>query len=422
MCDTLVALSEYTASGNLIFAKNSDREPDEAQGLLHVPRSNSQKDSLQCTYIRIPQIKGTYEVILSKPFQMWGAEMGANEHGLVIGNEAVFTRVKIKKDNSGLTGMDLLRLALERSKNSEEAIECITQLLKEYGQNACGGYKNKDFFYHNSFIIADPKSAYILETAGKSWVLKKISSIGSISNGLQIGSEYDKIHLEEEKLKFPFQYLPKPKPFSFSSYFSDFLYTTVGKAKKRQSCSFGLMELEKSHFNAEKAMGILKTHDKQDDFFDPKKASTACLCMHATGLTNPSTTTGSMVAEIRKELPSTIWLTGTSMPCLSVFIPFFPGTSTLSEFTQPNASPDSSLWWKAEFVHRWICEDYKSRKLEITKELELIQRDFLEKECELIGNGADLKTLEAFSSECLQKVNEFYSRLIQNQGLMLNQG
>lgn len=420
MCDTLVAHFNFTASGNLIFAKNSDREPDEAQALLHIPRLIPQEALLQCTYIRIPQVKETYEVILSKPFQMWGAEMGVNEHGLVIGNEAVFTRVRIKKDNSGLTGMDLLRLALERSKNSEEAIECITQLLKDYGQGACGGYKNKDFFYHNSFILADPKSAYILETAGKSWALKKISSIGSISNGLQIGSDYDKIHLEAEKLNFPFQYLPKPKPFSFSSHFSDFLYTTAGKAKKRQSCSFSLMELQKSHFSAEKAMGILKTHDKEDDVFDPKKASTACLCMHATGLTNPSTTTGSMVAEIRKDLLSTIWFTGTSMPCLSVFIPFFPGTSTLSEFTQPSASPDSSLWWKAELVHRWICADYQPRKSAITKELELIQRDFLEKESELIDNGADLKKLEAFSSECLQKVLEFYSSQIQTQGLRLN--
>lgn len=30
MCDTLVALPHKTEKGNLIFAKNSDREPEEA--------------------------------------------------------------------------------------------------------------------------------------------------------------------------------------------------------------------------------------------------------------------------------------------------------------------------------------------------------------------------------------------------------
>lgn len=111
MCDTLVALGNATADGAVIFAKNSDREPDEAQILELIPGEvHPPGATVKCTYLEIPQVERTYTVLLSRPFWMWGAEMGANEHGVVIGNEAVFTRVPYEK-KAGLTGMDLLRLA-----------------------------------------------------------------------------------------------------------------------------------------------------------------------------------------------------------------------------------------------------------------------------------------------------------------------
>src|SRR4051812_21825495 len=121
MCDTMVAMPDSTADGAVWFAKNSDREPGEAQVIEHLPRSNRHAGkTLQCTYLEIPQASETNEVLLSRPFWMWGAEIGSNEHGVTIGNEAVWTKVPIEK--TGLTGMDLLRLALERTTTAREAL------------------------------------------------------------------------------------------------------------------------------------------------------------------------------------------------------------------------------------------------------------------------------------------------------------
>src|SRR5690606_36076125 len=78
MCDTVVALGSATADGAVIFGKNSDREPNEAHHLLLVPRARHEPGStVKCTYVEIPQVDETYAVLLSKPFWMWGAEMGA---------------------------------------------------------------------------------------------------------------------------------------------------------------------------------------------------------------------------------------------------------------------------------------------------------------------------------------------------------
>lgn len=134
MCDTLIAAPEVTKNQYTLFAKNSDRPPNEAQYLDWVPaRTYSPGESLQCTYIEIPQAEQTSAVLLSRPFWMWGAEMGINQHGLVIGNEAVFSKVSANKEPA-LLGMDLLRLALERAQSAVQAVEVIVELLEEYGQ------------------------------------------------------------------------------------------------------------------------------------------------------------------------------------------------------------------------------------------------------------------------------------------------
>src|ERR1044071_573759 len=98
MCDTFVATSPHTADEATWFAKNSDREPGEAQIVERLPaQKRFPSATLQCTYLEIPQSSETFEAIISRPFWMWGAEMGVNERGVAIGNEAVFTKLPYAK-------------------------------------------------------------------------------------------------------------------------------------------------------------------------------------------------------------------------------------------------------------------------------------------------------------------------------------
>src|SRR6476620_4239317 len=107
MCDTLVTVTD----DGVLLAKNSDRDPNEAQLLRwHPAADHDPSTTVRTTWSEVPQATRTHAVLLSQPWWMWGAEIGANEHGVVIGNEAVFTR-RTGDDGSGvLLGMDLLRL------------------------------------------------------------------------------------------------------------------------------------------------------------------------------------------------------------------------------------------------------------------------------------------------------------------------
>jgi len=111
--------------------------------------------------------------MISQPRWMWGAEMGANECGVIIGNEAVWTTEPTR--STGLLGMDLVQLGLERGPSAIKALQVIVELLSQYGQ---GGNCAEHFpmNYHNSFLIADRKEAWILETAGQYWVAEQVTS------------------------------------------------------------------------------------------------------------------------------------------------------------------------------------------------------------------------------------------------------
>ena len=107
MCDTL----GFLADGGALFAKNSDRSPNEPQTLEFHPARTGLSGHLRATYISLPEAAETHAALLSRPAWMWGAEMGVNDCGVCIGNEAVFTRGAYAQ--TGLTGMDLLQAAVQ---------------------------------------------------------------------------------------------------------------------------------------------------------------------------------------------------------------------------------------------------------------------------------------------------------------------
>jgi secernin len=341
MCDTLVALANSTQDGSVIFGKNSDRPHSEAQLISYVPQKRWTERELRCTYVSIPQVKETASVILSQPFWMWGAEMGANEYGVVIGNEAVYSYEPIR--DIGLLGMDLVRVALERGKNALESVQVITNLLEEYHQGGGCAFNDSSWSYHNSFIIADSKEAYVLETADDWWIIEKVVNVRSISNGLTIRGKGDLRRKGIIEYAIEKGYCKDDDDFDFALTFSGSdgvsPFSRGGKSKK-------LLSENINQINPEMMMDFLREHE-------------AGICMHGA-----FESTGSQVSHLIGEECHIHWFTGTTLPCLSIYKPYqFPVDEqvVLSPGPYPNVN-QNWIWAKhSNFIKHNAKIDFKEK-------------------------------------------------------------
>ncbi|XP_047543937.1 secernin-3 [Vanessa atalanta] len=322
-CDTFVVLPPLTNRNVVIFGKNSDRPQNEVQEVV-LSTDRTRNSKLKCTYITIDESPNPLNsVILSKPAWMWGAEMGANDKSVVIGNEAVWTN-----NNEGdgdarqkrLLGMDLVRLGLERGNSAEEALDVITSLLEKYGQGGpCSEYDDSHF-YHNSFLIADCKEAWVLETSGKLWAAEKIASgYRNISNGLTIKTKIDK-HSEGlfEKAECMGVWDGKGK-FDFCNAFSS------GGDEQRQQEGERLLKESSAANNFD-----------VKDMFNVLRHKESGIC-RACDDTFP--TQGSQVSLLSSDM-SVHWFTATPDPSISYFKPFvFTPNAQVSSHTESPKDP-----------------------------------------------------------------------------------
>lgn len=372
MCDTMVALGNTTKDGITLFAKNSDRQPNEPHIVIRIPRmEHDQNTKVKCTYIEIDQVPLTYEVLLLKPSWIWGCEMGCNEFGLNIGNEAVFTREPYGKES--LIGMDMVRLALERCKTSKEALMLIIELLEKYGQGGNCGYE-KAFTYHNSFLIADSNSAWVLETAGKYWVAEKVKDIRCISNRLSIGNEFHMCHPDLIKNAVDKGWCKGEKDFHFARCYSEPVFTHFSGSRDRLDTCSSILEEHKGNITVDTMKKALRSHESRVEKNLFKSSSLKSVCMHG-GFLFGDHATGSYIASIHDKLP-TYWITGSSTPCISLFKPYWMLDKEEFSFEESQEHLALEYWYVREEFHRMVLENriqnldsYIQKRDEIEKEL-----------------------------------------------------
>ncbi len=349
MCDTFVVQGKSSADGITLFGKNSDREPNEPQSVYFFPRSSNNSDELFTTNQRVDQVSETNAILISRPSWMWGGEMGVNEKGVAIGNEAVFTKESVRRD--GLLGMDMLRIALERSENAEHAVKIIVELIDKYGQGGNGGF-TKYLYYHNSFMIADRENAWIVETSDRYWVAKRVNGCAAISNCLTIGEEIDESHPQVVSNAENRNWHKRGKEFNFAQSYERRLIGKFSGAKARSKRMKSLIEERK--MDIESSFEVLRDHER-----GRLLGSMSNICMHAGAGVVSSQTTSSMVVSLGDRIE--VWVTNSSLPCLSIFKPvWFDGLKSSLPFEEEGIN----YWGNWEIFNRLaLLRNSKAKEL-----------------------------------------------------------
>ena len=373
-CDTIVINSRCSEYGQNILAKNSDRPTGEPQPLcFYEAKEYPEGAILRTTYLDIPQVRKTYAVVGSRPYWIWGFEMGYNEKGLIIGNEAEWSRMEAEAED-GLLGMDLLRLGLERAATAREAIEVITELLKKYGQKASAS-KLITRYYENSFILADRSECWVLETAGREWVAREIKDMQGISNCYSIGKEFDMASENLVNIARERRWLSPGEEFDFAKAYTGHVPNLSG-GTQRYRRSNKLLAQNKIHSFPTLA-AILRDHH-EDELIAPRFGATSAifvsLCMHFCDWGN-SETSASLLARYDDDL-GVIARYAPAQACLSAYIPVYMIDLPEKMQTAEKKFDKNSLWWQVKRLALLVAVDEEHFAEDVRRELADLEQIF----------------------------------------------
>ncbi len=152
----------------------------------------------------------------------------------------------------------------------------IVSLLEQHGQRGPASFVRRRFSYDNSFLVADPTGAIVLETAGRRWAVERVErGVRGISNLLTIPG--------------------------FAEEHRDRVRTAVAHGALRRACTEGAIERARRGPEAVLDLfGALRSHgDTPAPRYSPLTGAMRGPCMHAGGVLAASQTTASWVSDLR---------------------------------------------------------------------------------------------------------------------------
>ena len=392
MCDTLCAIGRERT----LFAKNSDRPVAETQ-LVEGHGGRDAGGYLRTQYLEMEDA-GACRLLGCRPEWLWGLETGVNERRVAIGNEKVFTVDDPYKVEPALIGMDLVRLGLERGRTASEALDVMTDLLERHGQGGVGDQAHHEPYF-SSFLIADPRKAWVLETSARTWVAREVDDAATISNRLSLGTDWTRASPDVDR------------DTDFDTY--RLARAPTGHADIRLAASRACLASGSEALTPRILAAQMRHHGERPwgpPGGDPAAVSSppattlpdgtgVSICMHVRGY---QATASSMIAELPADAarPLRAWVAPGS-PCVSVYVPLFPPNDI------PHELGDAGTWKRFLSLRERVEAD-PDALLAIRAELGPVEAALWDAADAAAG---DLASQTAFTASCWRPIASALDRL-----------
>jgi dipeptidase len=309
--------------------------------------------------------------------------------------------------------MDLVRLGLERAATAQEALDLMIALLERHGQGGDCGHLAR-FYYHNSFLIADPSRAFVLESVGRWWAVKEVQGVRALSNVLSIGAHAERLSPALEAHARDEGWCDAAGCFDFAGRLIDGGRDAITFGAGRCARAGALLAEQRGALTAGGMMAILRDHGVEAGRapgWRPADTVGRTLCMHAAQGARRSQTTGSLVSELRPAAPATIggavhWVTGSAAPCLSLFKPVLFAAGLPGQGPPPTDRFDAAArWWRHERLHREVLRDFAPRAAVIAKSRDALEAIFAERMDQALAADKSPGSLRAAVDECWREAD-----------------
>lgn len=337
--DAVVARGRATVDGQTFFGQNLHGPNQLSARLCLKPGRDFAPGELSgIPDLAIPQVRRTQTVLGLQTHNSCGYRAGLN--GAKVAAGCLPLEARLHDSQTGLTGPDLVRLVLERSRSARQGMETLVGLMDRYGQGGAFGDGSASGCDH-AFLIADPREVILIETAGKHWVAQEIGQVRALVSSRTIRQDWDRISPALSELVIGRGAWPE------DGSKVDFV-GSIGDAPEHHPLAFNrwgrstlLLEEQNGHIDCGVIRRLLRDHGDgiEGSWMPSIDQASSGACRHA-GMLAGSATQASFMTCLSEHMsmPPVAWV-AFGPPCRSVFMPIVL-TSRIPE-TLTTSSPES---------------------------------------------------------------------------------